>query len=65
MWAIGLELALLTKDPWQCMLSTDNPNGAPFVKYPEIIALLMSRRFRRMSWRSWIRELPIMYHSLR
>ncbi|KUG14610.1 formylmethanofuran dehydrogenase subunit a [hydrocarbon metagenome] len=46
MWAIGLELALLTKDPWQCMLSTDNPNGAPFVKYPEIIALLMSRRFR-------------------
>jgi formylmethanofuran dehydrogenase subunit A len=46
MWAIGLELALLVKDPWQCMLSTDNPNGAPFVKYPEIIALLMSRRFR-------------------
>ena len=46
MWAIGLELALLTRDPWQCMLSTDNPNGAPFVKYPEIIALLMSRRFR-------------------
>jgi formylmethanofuran dehydrogenase subunit A len=46
MWAIGLELALLVKDPWQCMLATDNPNGAPFVKYPEIIALLMSRRFR-------------------
>jgi len=46
MWAIGLELALLTRDPWQCMLSTDNPNGAPFIKYPEIIALLMSRRFR-------------------
>ncbi|HOH80669.1 MAG TPA: formylmethanofuran dehydrogenase subunit A, partial [Methanoregulaceae archaeon] len=46
MWAIGLELALLVKDPWRCLLSTDNPNGAPFVKYPEIIALLMSRRFR-------------------
>ncbi|MCX6694207.1 MAG: formylmethanofuran dehydrogenase subunit A [Methanomicrobiales archaeon] len=46
MWAIGLELALLTNDPWQCLLSTDNPNGAPFVKYPEIIALLMSRRYR-------------------
>jgi formylmethanofuran dehydrogenase subunit A len=46
MWAIGLELALLTKNPWQCLLSTDNPNGAPFVKYPEIIALLMSKKLR-------------------
>lgn len=46
MWAIGLELALLTKNPWQCILATDNPNGAPFVKYPEIIALLMSKKFR-------------------
>lgn len=46
MWAIGLELALLTKNPWQCLLSTDSPNGAPFIKYPEIIGLLMSRRFR-------------------
>jgi len=46
MWAIGLELALLTKNPWQCMLTTDNPNGAPFVRYPEIIALLMSKRYR-------------------
>ena len=46
MWAIGLELALLTKNPWQCLLTTDNPNGAPFVRYPEIIALLMSKRYR-------------------
>ncbi len=46
MWCIGLELALLVRNPWQCLLSTDNPNGAPFVKYPEIIALLMSRKFR-------------------
>ncbi|HDR74282.1 MAG TPA: formylmethanofuran dehydrogenase subunit A [Methanoculleus sp.] len=46
MWAIGLELALLTDNPWQCILATDNPNGAPFVKYPEIIALLMSKRYR-------------------
>ena len=46
MWSIGLELALLTDNPWQCILSTDNPNGAPFVKYPEIIALLMSKRYR-------------------
>lgn len=46
MWAIGLELALLVKNPWQCMLTTDNPNGAPFVKYPEIIGLLMSQKYR-------------------
>ncbi|WP_214021140.1 formylmethanofuran dehydrogenase subunit A [Methanoculleus sp.] len=46
MWAIGLELALLTKSPWQCLLTTDNPNGAPFVKYPEIIGLLMSKKYR-------------------
>ncbi|WP_421909974.1 formylmethanofuran dehydrogenase subunit A [Methanolacinia petrolearia] len=46
MWAIGLELALQVKDPWRCMLTTDNPNGAPFVKYPEIAALLMSKKYR-------------------
>jgi len=46
MWAIGLELALLVADPWQCLLATDNPNGGPFIRYPEIIALLMSRRYR-------------------
>ncbi|UUX91569.1 formylmethanofuran dehydrogenase subunit A [Methanoplanus endosymbiosus] len=46
MWSIGLELALMTKNPWQCMLATDNPNGAPFVKYPEVIALLMSSKYR-------------------
>lgn len=46
MWAIGLELALLTRNPWQVMLTTDNPNGGPFVKYPEIMALLMSQKYR-------------------
>ncbi len=46
MWAIGLELALLVNDPWRCLLTTDNPNGAPFVRYPEIIALLMSKKYR-------------------
>ncbi|MDK2974255.1 MAG: formylmethanofuran dehydrogenase subunit [Methanofollis sp.] len=46
MWAIGLELALLARNPWQCILTTDNPNGAPFVKYPEIIGLLMSQKYR-------------------
>jgi len=50
MWSIGLELALLIKDPWQCMITTDNPNGAPFVKYPEIIALLMSKKYRDLEF---------------
>jgi formylmethanofuran dehydrogenase subunit A len=42
-WAIGLELALLTRDPWKVILTTDHPNGGPFVNYPEVITLLMSR----------------------
>jgi formylmethanofuran dehydrogenase subunit A len=45
-WAIGLELALLTKNPWQMIMTTDHPNGGPFVNYPEVIALLMSRAKR-------------------
>jgi len=45
-WAIGLELALLTEDPWKVLLTTDNPNGGPFVKYPGVIALLMSHKRR-------------------
>jgi formylmethanofuran dehydrogenase subunit A len=46
MWAIGLELALLTNDPWQVLLTTDHPNGSPFVNYPEVVALLMSAKKR-------------------
>ncbi|MHC1631879.1 MAG: formylmethanofuran dehydrogenase subunit A [Methanotrichaceae archaeon] len=42
-WAIGLELALLTKSPWKVMLTTDHPNGGPFVNYPEVETLLMSQ----------------------
>lgn len=45
-WAIGLELALLTKDPWKVLLTTDHPNGGPFVNYPEVITLLMSKAKR-------------------
>jgi len=41
-WAIGLELALLTESPWKVVMTTDHPNGGPFVNYPEVIALLMS-----------------------
>jgi len=47
MWAIGLELALLTKDPYKMLLTTDHPNGGPFVNYPEVIALLMSNKKRQ------------------
>ncbi|HTY61060.1 MAG TPA: formylmethanofuran dehydrogenase subunit A [Acidobacteriota bacterium] len=46
-WAIGLEWFLLIRDPWRIALSTDHPNGASFVAYPQIIALLMDREFRR------------------
>jgi formylmethanofuran dehydrogenase subunit A len=46
-WAIGLEWYLLVADPWRVAMSTDHPNGGSFVAYPEIIALLMSRDYRR------------------
>ena len=42
-WAIGLELALLVNDPWKVLMTTDHPNGSPFVNYPEVISLLMSK----------------------
>jgi|Deesub1362A_J573_1020465.scaffolds.fasta_scaffold00039_75 formylmethanofuran dehydrogenase subunit A len=45
-WAIGLELILMIKDMWKCILTTDHPNGGPFVKYPSLIAWLMSEKAR-------------------
>lgn len=45
-WAIGLEWHLLIADPWRLALSTDSPNGASFVAYPELIRLLMDRHYR-------------------
>jgi len=45
-WAIGLELALLVNDPWKILMTTDHPNGSPFVNYPEVITLLMSKSKR-------------------
>jgi formylmethanofuran dehydrogenase subunit A len=45
-WAIGLELFLLVKNPWQVVLTTDHPNGGPFTSYPHLIRLLMDRPFR-------------------
>ncbi len=44
-FAIGLEIALLS-NPWRYCLTTDHPNGAPFIRYPEIIAMLMFKKFR-------------------
>ena len=46
-WAIGLELFLLSQDPWRMVLSTDHPNGGSFQSYPRLIRLLMDREFRR------------------
>jgi formylmethanofuran dehydrogenase subunit A len=45
-WAIGLELMLLTKNPWQVFLTTDHPNGGVFTSYMQIIRWLMDKRSR-------------------
>jgi formylmethanofuran dehydrogenase subunit A len=45
-WAIGLELFLLSQDPWRVVLSTDHPNGGSFLSYPALIQLLMDRSAR-------------------
>ena len=45
-WSIGLELALMVKDPWKMFMTTDHPNAGPFFKYPKIIAWLTSRKAR-------------------
>jgi len=45
-WGLGLELFLLSRDPWRMVFSTDHPNGALFSSYPRLIRLLMDRDFR-------------------
>jgi formylmethanofuran dehydrogenase subunit A len=45
-WVVGLELFLLSADPWRMVLSTDHPNGGSFMSYPELIRLLMDRAYR-------------------
>jgi formylmethanofuran dehydrogenase subunit A len=37
----------MMQDPWRIALSSDHPNGASFVLYPQIIRLLMDREYRR------------------
>lgn len=46
-WAIGLEMFLLSEDPWRVILSTDHPNGGSFMNYPKLIRLLMDSSFRK------------------
>ncbi|MFN7774139.1 MAG: formylmethanofuran dehydrogenase subunit A [Planctomycetota bacterium] len=46
-WAIGLEWFLSVRNPWQLALTTDHPNGASFLAYPQIIRLLMDSSYRR------------------
>jgi formylmethanofuran dehydrogenase subunit A len=53
-WAAGLELFLLTNDPWRVFFTTDHPNGAPFTSYPDILALLMDRDLRAQ----WMATMP-------
>ncbi|MDR2830363.1 MAG: formylmethanofuran dehydrogenase subunit A [Methanobrevibacter sp.] len=45
-WAIGLEMFLLVKNPWQVFLTTDSPNAGPFIRYPRVISWLMSNKRR-------------------
>jgi formylmethanofuran dehydrogenase subunit A len=45
-WAVGLELFLLSTDPWRLVLSTDHPNGGSFLSYPALIQQLMDRDAR-------------------
>jgi formylmethanofuran dehydrogenase subunit A len=45
-WSIGLEIALLIKDPWKIFMTTDHPNGGPFIDYPKVLAWLYSKKAR-------------------
>ena len=45
-WTIGLELFLRINDPRKVFLTTDHPNGGPFIGYPHLIRLLMDYDFR-------------------
>jgi len=45
-WSIGLELALMIKDPWKMFMTTDHPNGGPFTAYPKILAWLSCKKAR-------------------
>ncbi|MBD3189232.1 MAG: formylmethanofuran dehydrogenase subunit A [Candidatus Heimdallarchaeota archaeon] len=46
-WAIGLEFILSIKDLTKVNISTDHPNGGPFIYYPAIFSWLMSQKARK------------------
>lgn len=46
-WAIGLELALFSKDPMRTFITTDHPNAGPFTRYPRLFKWLMSQEARQ------------------
>lgn len=45
-WCIGLDVALLTKDPWKIVFTSDNPNAGRFTKYPLGLSWLVSKKAR-------------------
>ena len=45
-WAVGLEIALFSKDMMRCHLTTDHPNAGPFTRYPRVLKWLMSQKAR-------------------
>jgi formylmethanofuran dehydrogenase subunit A len=45
-WATGMELLLRFPDPTRMFLTTDHPNGGPFMAYPQVIEWLMDRSSR-------------------
>ncbi|MCJ7714378.1 formylmethanofuran dehydrogenase subunit A, partial [Candidatus Bathyarchaeota archaeon] len=50
-WSIGLELALMTKNPWKVFMTTDHPNAGPFTAYPKILAWLVSKKAREATFK--------------
>ncbi|MEA2034370.1 MAG: formylmethanofuran dehydrogenase subunit A [Euryarchaeota archaeon] len=45
-WAVGVELALMAKDPMRCFITTDAPNAGPLHRYPRVWKWLMSLKAR-------------------
>ncbi|MEM4887825.1 MAG: formylmethanofuran dehydrogenase subunit A [Thermosphaera sp.] len=45
-WVIGLEIALLTNDPWRVIPTSDHPNAGLFVDYPLMLSWLISKNAR-------------------
>jgi len=57
-WTGPLEFALSIKDLWRLFLSTDHPNGGPFLKYPLLISWLMSKK-QRETWLEMVHKYAI------